>query len=128
VIVRFPGGKRVVAEHEGRTIETDQSRAAGGEGSAPTPFDLFLASLATCTGYYVLAFCQKREIPTDEITLSLDVTRNEEARRLDRIDIRVHLPSGFPEKYVDACINAASQCAVKKHLADPPDVVVSAGR
>ncbi len=126
--VRFPGGKRVVAEHDGMVIETDQRRTNGGKGSAPTPFDLFLASLATCTGYYVLAFCQKRNIPTGGISLRLDVTRDEENHRLDRIDIRVHLPAEFPDKYVDACIKAASQCAVKRHLHDPPEVVVSAGR
>ena len=123
--VRFPGGKRVVAEFDGVRVETDQPKRAGGQGSAPSPFDLFLASLATCTGYYVLTFCQKRDIRTDDITLTLSTTRDEESRMLTRIDIRVQLPEEFPSKYIDACIKAASQCTVKKHLAHPPDVVVS---
>ncbi len=128
MIVRFPGGKRVVAEQNGMLIETDQPRRSGGEGSAPSPFDLFLASLATCTGYYVLAFCRKRDIATDGVTLTLSSTRNEERHMLDRIDIDVHLPPEFPDKYVEACINAASQCSVKKHLLDPPEVLITADK
>jgi len=126
--VCFPGGKTVAAEFRGFTVLTDQPDATGGSGSAPSPFDLFLASLATCTGYYVLAFCQKRGIPTEEIELSLTTVRNEETRMIERIEIKVHLPAGFPEKYVGACLKAASQCAVKKHLQNPPHVELTAER
>ncbi|HSO23567.1 MAG TPA: hypothetical protein VLT81_11690, partial [Chondromyces sp.] len=58
--VRFPGGARVEADYNGFEIATDQARDSGGEASAPEPFDLFLASIATCAGIYVLRFCQKR--------------------------------------------------------------------
>jgi len=67
MVVTFPGGVRVNAEYKGFTIETDQPKTGGGEGSAPAPFDLFLASIATCAGYYVMSFCQGRNIPTDNI-------------------------------------------------------------
>lgn len=126
--IRFPGGKRVDAEYRGFTIRTDQNETAGGENSAPGPFDLFLASIGTCSGYYVLAFCQKRGIPTDEIELSLETTRNEERRMIERIDITVHLPKSFPERYVDACLRSIDQCTVKKHLEQPPEIVLSAAR
>ena len=53
MIVTFPGGKRVDAEYDGFTIKTDQSPKGGGEGSAPQPFDLFLASIATCAGSWI---------------------------------------------------------------------------
>ena len=124
--VTFPGGKRVDAAYRGFTIQTDQSEVEGGSGSAPSPFDLFLASLATCSGYYILTFCQKREIPTDEIELTLDPVRDEERHMISRIDITARLPESFPERYVDACLRAAEQCTVKKHLHDPPEIVLTA--
>ena len=124
--IRFPGGLSVEAEHRGFTIRTDQSTGSGGGGSAPSPFDLFLASLGTCTGYYVLAFCRKRDIPTEEIELSMDLVRDEENHRVERIEITVHLPAGFPERYVGACVKSAEQCAVKKHLERPPEIVLAA--
>jgi len=129
--ITFPGGKRVHAEYRGFTIETDQSQSSGGDGSAPSPFSLFLASLGTCTGYYVLAFCQKRNIPTDDISLQLNVARDEATHHVQRVDIEVHLPESFPERYVKACVKSAEQCAVKRHLHEPPEIVltaVSAGR
>jgi putative redox protein len=126
--IRLPGGKRVDAEHRGFTIRTDQPEAAGGGGSAPGPFDLFLASIGTCAGYYVLAFCQKRDIPTDEIELTLETVRDGERHRIERIDISVRLPKTFPHRYVDACLRSAEQCAVKKYLDDPPEIVLTASR
>jgi len=122
--ITFPGGKRVHAEYRGFTIQTDQSEEHGGDGSAPSPFSLFLASLGTCTGYYVLAFCQKRDIPTDGIHLQLNTIRNEESHRIERIDIEIHLPEEFPERYIGACVKSAEQCAVKRHLHEPPEVVL----
>jgi putative redox protein len=126
--VTFPGGKKVQAEYRGFVIQTDQSTASGGEGSAPSPFDLFLASLGTCTGYYVLAFCQKRDIPTDDIGLSMTLSRNDDRHLIERIEIAIHLPESFPERYVDACVKSAEQCAVKRHLHEPPAVTLTASR
>ena len=126
--VSFPGGKQVQAEHRGFTIQTDQSQASGGSNSAPSPFDLFLASIGTCSGYYVMAFCQKRNIPTDEIELTLDMVRNEERHMIERINISVSLPESFPERYVNACVKAAEQCTVKRHLQVPPEIVLTAAK
>ncbi len=124
--IRFTGGKKVEVQHRGSTIRTDQPQAKGGAGSAPGPFDLFLASIGACAGYYVLAFCQKRDIPTDGLELTMDVVRGEERSTVDRIDIAVHLPESFPERYVDACLRSAEQCTVKRHLERPPEIVLAA--
>ncbi|MDD4904025.1 MAG: OsmC family protein [Candidatus Bipolaricaulis sp.] len=126
--IGFPGGKRVDATYRGFVIRTDQPESAGGEGSAPTPFDLFLASLGTCTGYYVLAFCQKRQIPTEGVSLTLRAVRDEAAHRISRVEVRVRLPHAFPEEYVAACVRAAERCAVKAHLESPPAVSIQAER
>ena len=63
--ITFPGGEKVNAEINSRVIPTDQPVEGGGEGSAPSPFDYFLASLGTCAGIYVLSFCQQRQIATE---------------------------------------------------------------
>jgi putative redox protein len=126
--IDFPGGKRVDATYKGFVIRTDQPESSGGANSAPSPFDLFLASLGTCTGYYVLAFCQKRQIATEGISLTLSATRDETSHRVTTIEVRIRLPQAFPDQYADACVRAAGQCAVKAHLESPPSVSVSAER
>jgi ribosomal protein S12 methylthiotransferase accessory factor len=124
--IRFPGGMKVYADYAGLTIETDQSVPAGGDGSAPAPFDLFLASLGTCSAFYVLRFCQERGIEVDDIRIIQSWDRNPASRLIETISIKIQLPQGFPEKYRSAVVNAANVCAVKKHLDNPPIVNVVA--
>ncbi|MBN1899404.1 MAG: OsmC family protein [Spirochaetes bacterium] len=118
--ITFPGGKKVDALYKGFTIKTDQSREAGGENSAPAPFDLFLASIGTCAGIYVLGFCQKRNISTDGLKISLNTNRDEGTHMIDKIKMNIHLPAGFPEKYREAVILSAELCSVKRHMENPP--------
>jgi ribosomal protein S12 methylthiotransferase accessory factor len=122
--IKFPGGKRVDAQVGSLVVHTDQPVAAGGEGTAVSPFDLFLASLATCAGYYVLAFCQARSIPLDGVTLRQTVDVDPTSKLPSRIRIELGLPAGFPEKYRDAVVNAAASCKVKKTVAVAPSVDV----
>jgi ribosomal protein S12 methylthiotransferase accessory factor len=120
MIVRFPGGKRVDAEYDGMTIRTDQSPKDGGEGSAPPPFDLFLASIATCAGIYVKGYCDARKIPTEGVGLEMQIEREPGKHRVARLVLEIRLPEGFPEKHREAVIRAADLCAVKKHILQPP--------
>jgi ribosomal protein S12 methylthiotransferase accessory factor len=119
MIVRFPGGKRVSADFDGMTVATDQSVEDGGDESAPAPFDLFIASLATCAGVYVLGFCQKRDIPTDGIRLVQSLVRDEE-KKIRTVSIQIEVPEGFPEKYHGALERVAAKCTVKKTIEAPP--------
>ncbi|HUU06381.1 MAG TPA: OsmC family protein [Patescibacteria group bacterium] len=118
--ITFPGGKKVNAEYNGFTHKTDQPLNAGGENSAPSPFELFLASLATCAGFYVLSFCQQRGITMDGIELRQSMAYDAQTHLIGRIDIEIILPAGFPEKYRAAVVQAAQLCTVKKHLENPP--------
>ena len=120
MIVRFPGGKRVDAEYDGMTIRTDQSPKDGGEGSAPPPFDLFLASIATCAGIYVKGYCDARSIPTEGVGLEMQIEREPGKHRVARLVLEIRLPEGFPEKHREAVVRAADLCAVKKHILQPP--------
>lgn len=116
----FPGGKKVNTIYKGFTIETDQSKDDGSKSSAPAPFDLFLASIGTCTGIYVLLFCQARHIPTEKLKLILHTERNKETGMISNIVIEIKLPRDFPEKYREHLIKVAGKCSVKKHLENPP--------
>ena len=102
------------------TVQTDQSRPDGGEGSAPSPFDLFLSATATCAGYYVLRFCQTRGLATSGLHLTQHREVDPASGHVTKILIDIQLPPGFPEKYRAAVIRAAEQCMVKKHLEQPP--------
>jgi ribosomal protein S12 methylthiotransferase accessory factor len=120
ITVSFPGGQRVDAQAGGFTIRTDQPVEHGGNGSAPSPFTLFLASLAACTGIYVVAFCRTRGIPTEGIHVIQRTENDPKSGRLTRVDLEVRVPPGFPAQYRDAVARAAAACKVKKTLADPP--------
>jgi ribosomal protein S12 methylthiotransferase accessory factor len=118
--ITFPGGLVVEAQYKGFRIATDQPRAAGGGGTAPAPFDLFLASLGTCAGLYALRFCQERDLSTEGLGLTLETEKDVEAKRIRTIRITLQLPAGFPEKYHGAIERAVNLCAVKRAIAEPP--------
>ncbi|MBF0621299.1 MAG: OsmC family protein [Magnetococcales bacterium] len=125
ISVSFPGGKKVDASVDGFTIHTDQPVKVGGNDSAPAPFLLFLSSLATCAGIYVLAFCQNRNLPTEGITLNQSHEYGPGAApgtvRLSKVAIDVQVPADFPEKYHEALVRVANKCAVKQVVMDPPE-------
>jgi putative redox protein len=123
--ITFGGGKKVDAQVGSFTISTDQPIDDGGQDTAPSPFELFLASIGTCAGFYVVSFCQARAIPTYNIRLTQTIVRNDSTHMVERIDIDIILPPDFPEKYKSAVIKAAESCTVKKHLASPPLIQVN---
>lgn len=122
--ITFPGNKKVNAEYKGQTIKTDQPEKAGGEGSAPEPFSLFLASIGTCAGIYVKSFCDKRDISAEGIEIVQKMNFNKEEKLIDEILLEIHLPEDFPPKYKDSLVHTANLCTVKKHLAKPPAIKV----
>ena len=120
--VQSPGGMLIDARFGDFTVSTDQTVADGGTNSAPSPFDLFLASIGTCAGLYALRFCQKREIDTAGLGIQLETVRDPESRRLTEINLHLSLPPAFPDKYQKAIVRAINQCAVKKAIVDPPEI------
>lgn len=118
--VEFPGGLRVDAKLRGHTICTDQPIMSGGEDSAPSPFELFLGSIATCAGIYALGFCRNKGIPTEGMSISMDVERDMMTGLIGEVHLDLKVPEDFPEKYESAIIKSMDLCAVKKHLQNPP--------
>jgi ribosomal protein S12 methylthiotransferase accessory factor len=118
--ISFPGGARVDAAFGDFVVQTDQPPRNGGEGSAPAPFELFLASIGTCAGIYILNFCRQREIPTENIRIRQSTDFDPETRLVRQVNLAILLPPDFPHKYASALVNSAKLCAVKKHLENPP--------
>ncbi len=116
MIIDFPGGSRVDAHFGKFTVATDQPPVA----SAPTPFAVFLSSIGTCAGIYVLGFCQQRGIATDGVRIVQHVYSNPLTHMVDKIDLDIQVPGNFPDKYRESLIRSAELCAVKKHLENPP--------
>lgn len=110
----FPGGLRVDAVAGDTVISTNQ------DGSAPAPFGLFLASIGTCAGVYVLSFCQQRGLPTDNLRIIQRMHTSPLTHMIEKIELDIQLPPDFPAQYRDAVIRSAQLCAVKKHLEHPP--------
>jgi putative redox protein len=120
----FSGKMKVDALLGNFVIKTDQLSSQGGDASAPQPFDLFLASLGTCTALYVLIFCNTRHIPTEDITLHFKTERDKETHLITNIDMSIKVPKTFPEKYHQAMVMAAGKCAVKRLLEHPPGITI----
>lgn len=118
--IDFPGGAKVEAHFGPYTVSTDQPVAGGGEGSAPTPFALFLSSIGTCAGIYVLGFCRQRDLPTEGIRVVQRVQSDPYSGMVSKIELEIQVPPGFPEKYYPSLVRSAELCAVKKHLETPP--------
>lgn len=118
--ITFPGGTRVDAQLGPHTIRTDQPAHAGGTDSAPAPFSLFLASIGTCAGIYVLSFCAQRGLSADGIRVVQRMEKDPVTKMMSRITLDIEVPPTFPARYHDALARAANQCAVKKHLEHPP--------
>jgi len=118
--VTFDGGKVITAHINGHSIKTDQPVKLGGENSAPSPFELFLAAIGTCAGIYVKSFCEQRNIPSDKIKIIQTMESDNQAGIPTNINMDIQLPTDFPDKYKDAVISSAELCKVKKTLANPP--------
>jgi ribosomal protein S12 methylthiotransferase accessory factor len=125
MVIDFPGGAKVDAHFGGFTVHTDQPIKAGGEETAPSPFSLFLASLATCAGIYVLGFCKQRNLSTDGIRIVQRDMRNKANGMVEKVEIEIQVPPSFPEQYHSALVRSAELCAVKKHIETPPQFEVT---
>jgi putative redox protein len=116
MIIDFPGGSRVDAHFGSFTVATDQPP----QSSAPSPFELFLSSIGTCAGIYVLGFCRQRNLPTEGFRILERINHNPVTGMVETIGLEIQIPPGFPDKYRESLIRSAELCAVKKHLEKPP--------
>jgi len=116
--IKILDGVKLEAKLADHTINSDQPKDGGGEGTAPNPFEYFVASIGLCVGHYINIFCKQREIPTENIKITEKTSRNNEGKMIFSIEVK--LPSDFPEKYKDTVLKAAESCAVKKAIQSQP--------
>jgi putative redox protein len=124
MVIDFPGGARVDAHFGPFTVATDQPPVA----SAPSPFELFLASIGTCAGIYVLGFCRQRNLSTEGIRIVERINHSHLTGMVESIGLEIQVPPDFPEKYRPSLIRSAELCAVKKHLEEPPRFDITTAR
>ena len=117
--IGFPGNRKINAKFREFEVMTDQPVSGGGDNSAPTPFELFMASIGTCAGIYVKGFCLQRGIDTDDMKIIQTIERGPSG--IGKIILDIQVPDDFPEQYKSALINVANLCAVKKTMLDPPE-------
>ena len=124
--VSFSGGKKIDARIGDLTVHTDQKKENGGEGTAPEPFELFLASIATCAGIYALEFCQSRKLSTDGMQISMNCDFDKKETTCLKVSLTLKLPDHFPDKYRRPLIRVVDKCSVKKQILNPPEFSIEA--
>lgn len=123
--ITFGGNKKINASYNGFEIKTDQPVDSGGDGTAPAPFDLFLASLGTCAGIFAVGFLQGRGLSTEGFKINLDFDWDQDAHLIKKVGMRITLPKDFPEQYRAALIRSVELCTVKRHIANPPEFEIA---
>lgn len=118
------GKKKIAANFDGHEVITDQPQKSGGDGSAPSPFDLFLASIGTCAGYFAQSYCQAHNLPMDGIEIVQTQIRDEKTRLVTSIKLELTLPPSFPVQHREGVVTAINACSVKKHFSSPPNINV----
>ena len=122
--VNFLDNLRLEAKFDDFTVVADQPIRYKGDGSAPGPFDYFLASSALCAAYFVKLYCQTRGIPTDNIRLSQNNIVDPENRYKQIFKIQVELPADISDKDRQGILRSIDRCTVKKVVQTGPEFVI----
>ena len=122
--VNFLDNLRLEAKFDDFSVIADQPIRYKGDGSAPGPFDYFLASSAMCAAYFVKVYCNARDIPTDNIRLSQNNIVDPEDRYKQIFKIQVELPDSISEKDKKGIIRSIDRCTVKKVVQQGPEFIV----
>ena len=118
--VNFLNNLRLEAKFDDFTITTDQPIRYKGDGTAPSPFDYFLASSALCAAYFVKVYCLSRDILTDDIQVSQNNILDPENRYNQTFQIQVELPSTISERDRAGILRSIDRCTVKKVIQQTP--------
>lgn len=122
--VNFLDNLRLEAKFDDFTVIADQPIRYKGDGSAPGPFDYFLASSALCAAYFVKLYCQTRDIPTEHIRLSQNNIVDPENRYAQIFKIQVELPADISEKDRQGILRSIDRCTVKKVVQQGPEFII----
>ncbi len=124
IAVRHVAGDRFSIEIRGHVIYVDQP---GGTDTAPTPTELFIASLASCIGFYGRRYLARHDIPADGLEVHTSYVMSDRPARVGTIEVRITPPAALPEDRRASFLAVASHCTVHNSLGRPPDVSVGLG-
>lgn len=122
--VNYLDNLRQEAKFDDFTVIADQPIRYKGDGSAPGPFDYFLASSALCAAYFVKVYCAARDIPTENIRLSQNNIVDPENRYKQIFKIQVELPADISDKDRQGILRSIDRCTVKKVIQNNPEFVI----
>jgi putative redox protein len=128
VDVGYLDGERYEIQVRGHRITVDQPVDSGGADTAPTPTELFVASLASCVAFYAGRYLTRHGYDRDGLAVSTEFEMAaDRPARVTAVRIVVHPPAGFPAERTSALTAVASHCTVHNTLTHPPDVTVTVG-
>ena len=117
-------GDRFSIAVRGHVLHVDQPVDGGGEDTAPTPTELFVASLASCVAFYARRYLKRHGLPEDGLSVSAEADMGSKPSRVASMRVTVTLPAGVPEEKRQALLAVASHCTVHNTLTNAPEVVV----
>ncbi|HZC73905.1 MAG TPA: OsmC family protein [Jatrophihabitans sp.] len=123
--VRHLGNDRFAVDVRAHSIPVDQPVADGGEDTAPTPTELFVAGLASCVAFYARRFLNRHRIDPAGLEVACEYTLGGRPARVSDIDIRITPPAALPVERRDALLAVASHCTVHNTLTEPPAVAIT---
>jgi uncharacterized OsmC-like protein len=128
ITVGFNAGEQYDIEVRGHRLLVDQPVEAGGADEAPTPTELFVASLAGCTAYFAGRYLTRHGFDRDGLRVEAVFTMaTDRPARVAMIQVVVHTPEGFPVERIPALTAVVNHCTVHKSLTIPPDIAVKVG-
>lgn len=126
ITVTHQAGDQFGIAIRGHEVVVDQTRQAGGEDAGPSPTELFVASLASCVGFYAVRFLRRHEQPYDGLTVDCHwAMRAAERARVSRLELTVATPAPVPDELQEPLRAAMEHCTVHNTLLEPPPVTVS---
>ena len=120
--VRHLGGDRFAVTVRGHEIMVDQPVDAGGEDTAPTPTELFVAGLATCVAFYAQRFCVRHGVDPEGLEVATDYAIGGRPAQVTELNVLLTPPPGLPAERREAFRAVAAHCTVHNTLVNPPEV------
>ncbi len=125
VVVAHQGGDRFIATVRGHQIIVDQPVSAGGEDTAPTPTEVFVASLATCVGFYARRYLARHDLPTEGLSVDAWFELGGRPAQVTSLVVRLTVPDGVPDDRRAPLLAMASHCTIHNTLLNPPHVDIA---
>ena len=123
--IAFRSGKKFVATCRGQQIITDQPEEKEGHDQGMTPPEVFIASIGSCIGVYVLNYCKTADINPIDMILSVDWQQTKNPARISKIKVNIKLPKGEIKDRSEAILRVAHHCLLHQTLLQPPEMEIS---